>query len=222
MYRKIFAIAVILTATSFSLSAQDVIVMKDSRKIEVKVMDVNVNDVKYKMFTNQDGPTYTLLKSDIASILYQNGNVESFVSDAGTSFTSSAVGTPLTYKGGVRQDGIKLKPYEVKKTMVENYEALYHYRTGRAYRTTGYVITGFSAWMFTGWVIQKIDGWNSPEIFWPAIGGLAAGLTLVIIGDSRVKKSVTLYNSKLTGYSAVPYQINFGFTQTGVGLTMRF
>ena len=63
----------------FGLSAQDIIVTKDSRKIEAKVTEVNIDVVKYKVFANQDGPTYTILKSDIATIIYQNGNVEAFV-----------------------------------------------------------------------------------------------------------------------------------------------
>ena len=64
-----------LTCTCF---AQDVIVTKDARKINAKVTEVNLSDIKYKNFDNMDGPTYTLLKSDIASILYQNGQVETF------------------------------------------------------------------------------------------------------------------------------------------------
>ena len=78
MKRKIFVTAVILTASSLWLSAQDIIVTKDSRKIRAVVTEVNVNDVKYRLFSNQDGPTYMLLKSEIASILYENGDEETF------------------------------------------------------------------------------------------------------------------------------------------------
>jgi len=51
MNRKIFVTAVILTATTFWLSAQDIIITKDSRRIRAIVTEVNVNDVKYKAFT---------------------------------------------------------------------------------------------------------------------------------------------------------------------------
>ena len=79
MLKRIFVSVGILSFVFFELSAQDIIVTKDSRRIEAKVTEVNIDDVKYKVFTHQDGPTYTLLKSDIVSILYQNGNVETFV-----------------------------------------------------------------------------------------------------------------------------------------------
>ena len=51
--------------------------------------------------------------------------------------------------------------------------------------------------------------------------GFSVGLITCIISESLRKKSVTLYNSKPNANS-VSYQVNFGFTQTGVGLTMRF
>ena len=90
MKRKILVIAVILTATTLWLSAQDVIVMRDSRRISAIVTEVNVNDIKYKLFSNQDGPTYTLLKNDIASILYQNGDEETFARVSSPSRTNAS------------------------------------------------------------------------------------------------------------------------------------
>ena len=78
MNKRIFISISMLSVMFFGLSAQDIIVTKDSRRIEAKMTEVNKDDVKYKSFANQDGPTYTLLKRDIASIIYQNGQVEVF------------------------------------------------------------------------------------------------------------------------------------------------
>jgi len=58
--------------------AQDIILTKDSRKIEAKVTEVNIENVKYKIFNHQDGPLYTIPKSDIVTITYQNGLVDTF------------------------------------------------------------------------------------------------------------------------------------------------
>jgi hypothetical protein len=49
----------ILTAFTCALFAQDVIVTKDSKRINAKVTEVNPDDIKYKNFDNPDGPTYT-------------------------------------------------------------------------------------------------------------------------------------------------------------------
>ena len=64
--------------------AQDVIVTRDSRRINALVTQVNVDDVRFKYFDNQNGSTYMLQKKDILTILYQNGKVETFETESRT------------------------------------------------------------------------------------------------------------------------------------------
>ncbi|MDF2451940.1 MAG: hypothetical protein K0S26_1444 [Bacteroidota bacterium] len=52
---------------------QDQLFKKDNTKIEVKILEINQNEIKYKLFTYQDGPTISILKKDVALIIYQNG-----------------------------------------------------------------------------------------------------------------------------------------------------
>lgn len=58
--------------------AQDVIVKKDGSTILSKVLEVNINDVKYKKFSNLNGPTYTIGKAELTSINYENGDLDVF------------------------------------------------------------------------------------------------------------------------------------------------
>ncbi|MDL2256842.1 porin family protein [Bacteroidales bacterium OttesenSCG-928-I14] len=60
------------------LNAQDVIVQNNGEEIKAKVTEVNIEDVKYKRFGNESGPTYTLSKSDIFMIKYENGEKDLF------------------------------------------------------------------------------------------------------------------------------------------------
>lgn len=73
--RKLF---ILLSFVSLNVSAQDVIVKKDGSTILSKVIEVNKNDIKYKKYSNQNGPTYTIEISEIMSINYENGEKESF------------------------------------------------------------------------------------------------------------------------------------------------
>lgn len=61
-----------------SVSAQDVIVKKDGSTILSKVLEVNTADIKYKKHSNPDGPIYTMDKSEILSINYENGDRDTF------------------------------------------------------------------------------------------------------------------------------------------------
>lgn len=63
---------------SLPISAQDVIVKKNGSTILSKVMEINSSDVKYKKHSNLNGPTYTIAKSELLSINYENGEKDVF------------------------------------------------------------------------------------------------------------------------------------------------
>jgi len=69
---------VMLFSCSTFVCAQDVIVKRDGSTILSKVLEVNTSEIKYKKFSNQDGPTYTINKSEIMSINYENGEKDTF------------------------------------------------------------------------------------------------------------------------------------------------
>jgi hypothetical protein len=63
------------TAISFG---QDILVKRDSSKIEAKVLEIKPTEIKYKYFNYQSGPTLIIDKNDVAYIVYQNGQKEIF------------------------------------------------------------------------------------------------------------------------------------------------
>ena len=69
-----------------AIFAQDIIVTKNSEKIEAKISDVEQDCIKYKKYNYQEGPTYTIRKTDIVSIIYQNGDVETFMDKKSNEF----------------------------------------------------------------------------------------------------------------------------------------
>ena len=74
--RKILFLLMLLSATS--TFAQDVIVKKDGSTIVSKVLEITSTEVKYKKFTNLNGPTYTIAKTELKAINYENGESETF------------------------------------------------------------------------------------------------------------------------------------------------
>jgi hypothetical protein len=61
-----------------TVSAQDIITLKNGDEIKAKVQEIGLSDVKYKKFENANGPTYTLLKTEIFMIKYENGEKDVF------------------------------------------------------------------------------------------------------------------------------------------------
>jgi hypothetical protein len=77
MKKLIFTILTSIFTITVSYS-QDVITKKTSEDIQAKVLEVTTTEIKYKKFDNINGPTYTLLKSDVLMIRYENGTKDIF------------------------------------------------------------------------------------------------------------------------------------------------
>lgn len=73
-----------------SVSAQDLIFKRDSSRIEARVTEVSPSAVRYKRFSNPDGPTYVLPTADIHAIRYANGEEEIYELPAPKPMSSGA------------------------------------------------------------------------------------------------------------------------------------
>ena len=58
--------------------AQDVIVMRDGTKIEAKVLEIGDDYVKYRLFTQPEGPDRIISKSKLTEIVYEDGQFDDF------------------------------------------------------------------------------------------------------------------------------------------------
>lgn len=58
------------------LSAQDRIILKNGNTLEARVTEIQSSEIKYKRFDNLNGPVYSLPKSDVFIIMYENGTKE--------------------------------------------------------------------------------------------------------------------------------------------------
>lgn len=59
-------------------SAQDIIIMKDGSEVTSKVKEVGTTEIKYVKFDNLTGPVYSIEKSTIFMIKYENGTKDVF------------------------------------------------------------------------------------------------------------------------------------------------
>ena len=160
-------------------------------------------------------------------IRYENGSKDVFNETNSTSTekqqptTITPIQPNLSYRNGVWQNNAKIKPDQVREIMNENSEALRYYNNGRSLYIVGQVIA-YPCSFLLGWELGKLIVGNENNMVLLGIGvaGTAAGLIMAYSGENKIKTSVRLYNSKAN--NAVSYQINFGFTQTGVGLCIGF
>ena len=74
--KKTFFIFILFLLESSLVSAQDTILFNNGDETLVKVTEVNDTEIKYQLWVNPNGPTYTHKVSDIFMIKYMGGHRE--------------------------------------------------------------------------------------------------------------------------------------------------
>lgn len=79
--------------SAIAANAQDVLVMMDASEVSVKVLTVGSNEIEYKKFDDQQGPTYRIPRSEVFIIKFENGTQEK-ITDFETKQSVSVVSKP--------------------------------------------------------------------------------------------------------------------------------
>ena len=77
MKNQVFLSAILLFI-NFTLFSQDIITKKSGEDVSSKVLEITLNEIKFKKWDNQDGPLISIAKSEILMIRYQNGTKDIF------------------------------------------------------------------------------------------------------------------------------------------------
>ncbi len=91
-------------------AAQDLIVKRDASRIEAKVSEVAPDAVRYKRWSNPDGPTYVLPVAQIDYIRYANGETERFAACETLPATPVTPATPLLRRPSLPHPNLRRLP----------------------------------------------------------------------------------------------------------------
>jgi hypothetical protein len=83
-FRLKTAFTFFLLAGTAKIIAQDTLYLANSTKEVIVLLEINPDNIKYKRFDNQSGPTYTKLKTELDHVIYKNGVKELFAADTKT------------------------------------------------------------------------------------------------------------------------------------------
>jgi hypothetical protein len=80
-------LVIIALLISIHASAQDTIVKRNNEQIVAKIIEITPTAVEFKKWSSIDGPNYLIDKTELTSIIYQNGEVTKF--ESGSNFRHS-------------------------------------------------------------------------------------------------------------------------------------
>ncbi len=105
----------IFTLFCFNIAlSQDQLFKKDNAKLEVKILEITPTEVKYKLFSNADGPLYIISKSEVALIIYKNGEHEAFKTSETVPVQVPVYVSPPYVSSGIDSFFIKKEMQKVK------------------------------------------------------------------------------------------------------------
>lgn len=246
--KHILAVLLLFVATMLSAQTQnhDLIITNSSERIDAVIIEVTSTEIKYKQADFQTGPTFVLAKSEIASIIYSNGQVQTFQQQAaqsvqqqqpqyqqpvyqgnpyyGAQNTMQARGQMghLTCIGNdIYLDGRPLTAYQYAELLRRNCPQAYNeYRSGLIMQYCGWSLLG------AGIPLMAVGLWMAIDLddyFWSiAATGIAFTVTsipLLAVGYPRAKKSHQTYNQYSMGY---PMTLNLQASSNGIGLALKF
>lgn len=199
--QSLFVLVCVLVVQT--ISAQDVITLKTGEDINVKVLEVGSNDVKYKKSDNPDGPSYTLLKSEVFMIKYQNGSKDVFNTTAAPTPEPATSAPAPTTADTKKEVETGIKNYQAQQDYDKNMK-IYKKRLGSGIACTAigvpFIITGAA---LVGVGVNYINvadtyGYYESDIDYEerglvmALSGAAlvlAGIPLTIVGPIKIGTS---------------------------------
>lgn len=244
--KKILTLMVALL-TAFNLFAADIIVTRDARRIEAKILEVSSTEIKYKEADNLEGPTFVLTSAEINTIIYNNGTVKVFdqpqqapaqksYNNAGYSNQPAFNGLPITknddfyYMGDQRMTEDQYFDF-IKQNCQVAWES---YQKGNLLWKQGWALFGVGMGvMIPGAALYSVGiAERYAELYIPGAVFLASGSILttasvpcLIVGGIKKYNSHNVYNDNCTArQQAFTTPITFGITSgaNGVGVAMNF
>lgn len=76
--KNLTSTVILLLFCSIISIAQDTIYKVDNTIIEAKVLEITTDEIKFKKFNYQEGPTFTFSKIEVVMIVFANGEKEIF------------------------------------------------------------------------------------------------------------------------------------------------
>ena len=161
MKKSLLAVAVFVMSSGYIFS-QDIILKQDGSEIKAKVIEITDQQVKYKEFDFQSGPTRNINTSDVFMITYENGKKEVFNKQNSTQQQNIQQQSNNSQQQSYDSpQGMTLSRFKSMRDR-EQYEYFEKYVGGNIFQTfqSGTNLTRTGKGLFIPWIILSVAGFG--------------------------------------------------------------
>ncbi len=184
--KKVF-ILIISTLLSGFLYSQDILILTNNQRVKTKIVEVTDTEVKYRLYSNLEGPIQIIKSEKVYKILYENGVAE--IVNGDLSVKSGLFGLKY-YKGNQR-----IRKNEFILEIQENEEAYQIYKRGNSLNNASNIL-GIPSGLVFGWNIGRwIVGEEASQPI-TTISGIIWGGALILHfnGLAKVRNGINKFN----------------------------
>lgn len=201
MKKILFSVLMLLCASSV-LSAQDIITKRNGEDIKAKILEVNLNEIKYRKWDYLEGPIFSIAKHDVLIVRYENGTNDIFnTSPYMNGNISSDTPVPAELK-----PGMKYREYKKFYSPSE-----WSHQPGDRHSPA---VGGICSWLIPG-LGQMICGEVGRGFGW--LGGAIGCCVVISTGSLLSAGAAASYSSGRTSYQSANALFITGSVLTIVG-----
>lgn len=229
--------------------AQDIIITRDSKRIDAKVEEISDTEVRYHRQDNPTGPIFVIKTSQLSSIVFSNGAVQTFEVEEDNGNVNAeeedgkqvifASGRTILYKSGEKMEyhdgafyygGMRLGDDEYGSFLQQICPDAY----GKYQARIGWDIVGdiffYSGSFGIGWSLGSLIWDDSPSeiyadgilLMWSVLDVLVS-IPFFAAKNACKRKSTEIFNNQCS----IPQRkqslsLSFNITPVSAGLTLNF
>lgn len=228
--------------------AQDIIITKDKERIQAKILEVSKDEIKYKKFTYQDGPVFSIDIDEIVTVAYENGEVEIYdeetIEEKNEMIQAKAEALrkqEAMYGTLIKEDDLYYLCDRDKRTKMDKEaylefiqdncpEAYKSYKTGNRLWKAGFGLLGSGLGMtllmgtplYVFGILEPDEACLRAGVFFLTMGSLATSgsIPLLVVGGIKRNNSHEVYNDHCKNPQYLSFSVNA--KANGVGLALNF
>lgn len=228
--------------------AQDIIITKDKERIQAKILEVSKDEIKYKKFTYQDGPVFSIDIDEIVTVAYENGEVEIYneetIEEKNEMIQAKAEALrkqEAMYGTLIKEDDLYYLCDRDKRTKMDKEaylefiqdncpEAYKSYKKGNRLWKAGFGLLGSGLGMtllvgtplYVFGILEDYEEYRIAGSFFLTMGSLATSgsIPLLVVGGIKRNNSHEVYNDHCKNPQYLSFSINA--KANGVGLALNF
>ena len=223
--KKIFLFFVLISVQQ--AFAQDIIIMNTAERVEAIIKEVTPTNIKYKKYSNPEGPNFIVPCSLISAIQYANGDIQEFDNKLVVKNKSEQRFSVITKVG--REYYVAGKVYDeagYREILRLNCVVAYRqYEYGHQLTNTGWWLFAVGLGLDLGTSIAVLNSGtvNGATYFFSSVGGALeiACIPVLCIGYKVRRQSLNTYNMACARETS-KLHLKANVTTDGIGLAINF